>query len=503
MKQFLTRLVIISLLLIGIGLLYLTNQGVLSFRKPYIFRLSKTLTPGQQVVAFKHVNLVPMDQKRVVEDQTVIVREGRIEAIGNSDQISIPDNAQVIEGQGQYLMPGLVDMHVHVESENDLLLFVANGVTSVRNMWGNTGKKLQVGLPDQLVLQQQISAGELLGPTIYTTGPVMEGEPAFHPLAEIFPSPEAAAQSVTWQKNQGYDFIKVYDHLSPAAYQAIIKTAEENDLPVVGHVPFAVGLDDVLAGGQITIEHMSGYIDPDSVEWIIPENQLQEYAEMTRDAGVWNCVTLSEYPKSKETSAGFEQLQNQPGMIYVSPGTRMLSPFFYLMAAQSHTYPGEDYPQRIAALNRRMVAALHDAGAGILLGTDAAQAYHLPGFAVHEELALLVGAGLSPYEALAAGTRHAAEAMGKTEEFGTGAVGRRADLILVKANPLADVSHLQQRAGVMVRGRWFTEAQLQKMLSDLADSYRPTWIERLWSLGIIGTTTVLVLRNLYLLSEKT
>jgi imidazolonepropionase-like amidohydrolase len=314
-------------------------------------------------------------------------------------------------------------------------------------------------------------------------------------LAEVFDSPEGARESVNWQVNQGYDFIKVYDHLSPETYQAIIETAREKDIPVFGHVPFAIGLDDVLASGQATIEHMTGYIDPDAVEFLIPEDKLDEYAKKTREASVWNCVTLSEYPKSKENPEGFERLQNQPGMIYVSPGTRMFSPFLYLMASKAHTYEGADYPERIAELNRRMVAALHEAGAGILLGTDAAQAYHIPGFSIHEELAYLVEAGLSPYEALETGTRNAALAMGKSDEFGTIEMGKRADLILLEANPLEDVGNVKKRDGVMLRGRWLTEDQLQSMLDGLVQSYKPNLFERIWPLGLIVLAIYLIVRK--------
>ena len=206
-------------------------------------------------------------------------------------------------------------------------------------------------------------------------------------------------------------------------------------------------------------------------------------------------MTLSEYPKSKETPAGFQRLQNQPGMLYVSPGVRLLSPFLYMMSARSHTYPGADYPQRIAALNRQMVSALHDAGAGILLGTDAAQAYHLPGFSIHEELAMLVEAGLSPYEAIEAGTRNAAVAMGKQAEFGIIEVGKRADLILLDKNPLTDVRNLRERSGVMLRGRWLAEEQLQSMLTSLAESYQPNLLERLWPLSLIGLVIYLIFRK--------
>lgn len=495
MKRFTSILLIGLLFTSGLGLLYLTNTGILSIGKTYIRKLSAEIGPADTTVVFVDVNVIPMDRERVLYSQTVIVHEGIIETIGDSAQIVVPAGALVIDGKDKYLMPGLSDMHVHIQYENDLLLFVANGVTSVRNMWGNTGRMLLLGRPDQLELRRGIEDGRLFGPTIYTTGPVMEGKPSFHPMAEIFNSPQDAAQSVAWQKNQGYDFIKVYDHLSPEVYEAILKTARENELQVIGHVPFAVGLDNVLASGQQTIEHLTGYIDPDAVEFIIPEEQLDEYALKTSEAGVWNCVTLSEYPKTKETPEGFQQLQNQPGMIYVSPGTRLFSPFLYMMSARSHTYTDADYPQRIAALNQRMVRALHEAGVGILLGTDAAQAYHLPGFSVHEELELLVAAGLSPYEAIEAGTSNAAEAMGKQAEFGTVEVGKRADLILLERNPLTDVSHLHERSGVMLRGRWQTEEQLQSMLDSLVESYQPNPLERLWPLSLIFLAAYLIVRK--------
>jgi len=487
---------LIGLLLVtGLVLLILTNLGILSFRKPFIRQLSDDLPAFQSAVAFVNVDLVPMDSERVLKNQTVIVRDGMINVIGNSEQVRVPDDALVVDGQGKYLMPGLVDMHVHIQDENDLLLLVANGVTSVRNMWGNTNKMLKLGFPDQLALRNRIGQGKLFGPMIYIAGPVMEGSPSFHPLAEVFDTPAAARESVKWQVSQGYDFIKVYDHLSPETYQAIIETAREKDIPVVGHVPFAVGLDKVLTSGQVTIEHLTGYIDPDAVEFLIPEDRMDEYAMKTRDAGVWNCVTLSEYPKSKETPEGFKRLQNQPGMAYVSPGTRMFSPFLYMMAAKSHTYEEADYPERIADVNLKMVMALHKAGAGILLGTDAAQSYHIPGFAIHEELVDLTKAGLSPYEALEAGTRNAAFVLGKSDEFGTVEVDKRADLILLDGNPFDDVSNVQKRSGVMVRGRWLTNEELQSMLDDLVRSYNPKPIERLWPFVLIGLAAFLFVRR--------
>jgi hypothetical protein len=179
MKANLTKFFSGLLLVLCFGLFALTNTGILSFEKPYIYRFSRELPVQDSLVAFVHVNVIPMDSERVMENQTVLVRDGWIERIGHSDRMEVPREASVIDGRGKYLMPGLVDMHVHIENPDDLLLFVANGVTSVRNMWGNTDKKLQFGFPDQLELRQQIEVGELFGPRIYTAGPILEGSRRF------------------------------------------------------------------------------------------------------------------------------------------------------------------------------------------------------------------------------------------------------------------------------------------------------------------------------------
>ena len=170
---------VLSTLMIITGLvaLALTNSGLWSLDGAYLQRYSESLPEPDTVTAFVDVTVLPMDGERALEDQTVLVRDGVIASIGSRDEVRVPPGAQVIDGRGKYLMPGLVDMHVHVMYDNDLLLFAANGVTRVRNMWGMTGMKLSLGFPDQLVLREAIAAGELFGPAIYTTGPVMEGEP--------------------------------------------------------------------------------------------------------------------------------------------------------------------------------------------------------------------------------------------------------------------------------------------------------------------------------------
>jgi imidazolonepropionase-like amidohydrolase len=473
------------LTLAGLGLLALTNTGLLSFRAPFVREFSARLAQPAPVFVFENVNVIAMDAERVLTDQTVVVREGRIAEVGPRGAVTAPEGAPVIDGVGRYLMPGLADMHVHVQDENELLLFVAAGVTTVRNLWGNTGLNLALGLPDQLQLRAEIAAGKLLGPTLLTSGPIMEGEPPASPLLPVFRTPEEAARSVAWQKAQGYDFVKVYDNLTPEVYAAILQAAREHGLPVVGHAPRQVGLAGVLAGGQVTIEHLTGYVDPDTAQRLIPEDELDAAAERTRVAGVWNCATLVVYPRLIPGDR-LEELERQTGMEYISPRQRLTWRFFVAQMQPPPLPPGEVYADRITALHSRGLRALRDAGARILLGTDTDNPYLVPGFSAHEELALLVAAGYTPYEALQAGTRHAAEALGQLDEFGTLAAGQRADVILLARNPLEDVAHAREIEGVMVRGRWLPRADLDAMLAGLAASHTPTLPDRLWPLALIA-----------------
>jgi imidazolonepropionase-like amidohydrolase len=502
MKKYLFTGAGVALSITSLALLYLTNSGLLSLKKPYVEQLSRKLTGDHIPVAFLNVNVVPMDGERTLENQTVIIQDGLIQTIGDYGTVAAPPDARLIEAAGLYLMPGLVDMHVHIKEENELLLFVANGVTAVRDMWGTTGVQLRMGFPDQLDLRDRINQGRLLGPTIYAAGPIMEGDPPTMPLMPVFRTPEEARESVAWQKAQGYEFVKVYDNLTPETYAAILMAARDQDLPVVGHVPRQVGLDAVLAGSQRTIEHLSGYIDPEAAAFIIPEDQLHHYAVLTRQAGVWNIPTIALFQKIGPGS-DIEKLGNQPGMEYVSPFMRALWPLFAGQMSQSLAYEGPDYPGRIDEIYKQMTRALHENGAGILLGTDTDNPYLAPGFSLHEELGHLVEAGLSPYEALAAGTRNAALALGRLDEFGAIEPGKRADLLLLAANPLDDVANANLRVGVMLRGRWLPESELQIILAGLKESYKPSLFDRLWPAGPLLLGLLISARRLLRCKEWT
>ncbi|MCP5093954.1 MAG: amidohydrolase family protein, partial [Chloroflexi bacterium] len=190
---------------------------------------------------------------------------------------------------------------------------------------------------------------------------------------------------------------------------------------------------------------------------------------------------------------GIRQLESRPELQLVPPNIRLLWPLFVQQLRKGLTYEGDDYPERIAALNSRMVQTLNDANADIILGTDTDNPYLIPGLSALEELELLVEAGLTPYQALAAGTSNAAAALGHPGEFGIVAVGARADLLLLNQNPLKSISHVYDRAGVMINGRWLPEAELHQMRAELVESYESEWIDWVWAVLVMGTAVVMII----------
>jgi imidazolonepropionase-like amidohydrolase len=430
------------------------------------------------ITAFVNVTVIPMDSEQVLEDHTVLVRGGLIESVQPSGKIKVPKGTRVIDGAGKYLMPGLADMHVHMWSEGDFVLFLANGVTTVRNMWGS---------PQHLQWKRQIAAGELLAPSIITAGPLMDGPPPIWDGSYLIKTPDEARKAVAEQKKAGYDFIKVYNQLSLEAYDAIIEAAREHDIPVAGHVPYAVGPEHVIESRQDSIEHLEGYrelleADDSPVRgefsqanklrrWnYIDREKIPAAVEATREAGTWNCVTIVVYQLLCTPEEAMERMK-WPEMKYVDPLTK--ASWDPTQDFRLNDLTTEDFNNVSKAIGilTELTGELHKGGARILLGTDTPNPFVVPGFSIHTELQHLVAAGLTPYEAIRAGTHDAAEFAGQLDTWGIIATGRRADLLLLEANPLDDVANAAKRAGIMLRGQWFTEEELHGMLEDLAASY--------------------------------
>jgi cytosine/adenosine deaminase-related metal-dependent hydrolase len=432
-----------------------------------------SLAQGPPVV-FVNVTMIAMDGERTSPHQTIVTRAGAIVEAGPVNTVKVPTGSQVIDGRGRYLIPGLVDMHAHflrppnLGEKQDLdferylqynelfaLLHIANGVTSIRNMYGH---------PEIDRLSVRIQRGELPGPTVYSTGPITDGEPPSIVGARVVTNPEQAAAAVRDDKARGYVGIKPYSRLTLESYRAIVQSAATENLPVMGHLPFAVPLEEAIHSRQASIEHadsFSGDLQPNPADADKKtDTELYTEADMTkmahfaiemRDAGVWTCPTVvvyqMEWPKDR-VSAGMQYVPDEIKNAY----RKHYETFTFAPASIEIAY------------GLSIIRSLHAAGAGLLAGSDAFKPNAVPGFALHEELNYFVQAGLTPYEALRAATSDPARFLGREKEFGTIQVGRRADLILLSADPLDDINNLAKQIGVMVRGRWFTQANLARRL---------------------------------------
>ena len=427
--------------------------------------------------AFVGVNVIPMDSERVLENQVVVVADGRIVAIGSSDEIDPADGVDVVEATGQYLIPGLTEMHGHLpnaqasetDTQNLLFLYVANGVTTVRGMQGH---------PSQFELRDRIDRGVIAGPQLFLGSVAISGRRVS--------APEQAAQLVREYQMQGYDLIKTLEGLSLETYDALARTAQEVGIPFGGHVPDEVGLRHALASGQVSIDHLDNFVealvpkDKQADEWPgiggegafvdrIDDARLPEVIAATVDAGAWVVPTMVLWETGiLGTRPATAVLAERPEVQYMPPETveRWTRAVEDVLASSD-----VETARRLAALRRTILSALYEAGANIVLGTDSPQTFSVPGFSVHREMQLYVEIGMAPHDVLAIGTRNPAEYFGASEEFGTVAVGHRADLVLLTANPLDDIANVQRRAGVMVNGRWLPEAEIQKRLEAIAVLY--------------------------------
>lgn len=430
--------------LIGAGLLTVTSAAAIS---------------GQEVTAFVGVNVVPMDRERVLEGWTVVVRDGRIEAMGPAAEVPVPAGAVRIDGAGRYLMPGLAEMHAHVpgasateaQMEELMFLYVANGVTTIRGM---------LGAPNQLALRAALERGELLGPTLFVGAPSLNGNSA--------PDAATAERLVREHHAAGYDFLKLHPGLSRESYDRIVAVAREVGTTWAGHVSEGVGIDHALATRQSTIDHLDGYL-PAALE----PGRMEALAAATREAGTWNVPTMYLWESFLSTE-GAERWLALPEMRYASPAQREAwrRQKAGIEAQQAQAGLTEEARRTEVEGRRRMLKALADAGARLLMGTDSPQLFNVPGFALHREMEVMAAAGLTPYQVLESGTRnvglYAAEDLGLDGAFGTVAPGMRADLVLLEANPLADLRNVARRAGVMVRGRWVPEAEIRARLDEIA-----------------------------------
>ncbi len=414
-------------------------------------------------IAFVRVNVVPMNSNTVQPDMTVLIRDGKIKAIGRYGKIPIPAGAQKVDARGKYLLPGLGDMHTHFSGNEPidralLNLHLVNGVTNVLSLGGSS---------EILKLREAISSGRISGPNFYTAGPSADD-------ANL--TRESGIRLVDEHKRLGYDVVKTYNRLSLEGYRGIMLRAKQINMPVVGHVVRAVGLEGTLGSGQHGIVHLEEYLytytpfrisKTEQIPFeVLNPASIPYLAQATAKAGVWVTPTLVTFEWVLAQTENSEAAISRQEARYIPQGL-----FQGLWDPKVNKYgrPLEQLGNVKAAMEfqRRMVKPFHDAGVKLLLGTDAPIPAVVPGFGAHEELLNFVEAGLTPFQALETATVNPARYLGREKEFGTIEIGKRADLILLEANPLEDIKNTKKLAGVIVRGRWFSKSDLGQMLSDL------------------------------------
>ena len=429
--------------------------------------------------AFTGVTVLPMTDVPPQRDQTVLVRDGSIAAIAPSASYKLPPDAIAIDGRGKFLMPGLCDMHIHMffprepdlteaetlrRSREYLYLFLCRGVTTVRNM---------AGVPLHLRMRAEVADGTTLGPRIFTSGPILETRFTHKMLIGIgkeVRTPAEARAEVLANHRDGYDFIKVYNDIDADIYDTIIATSREVGLKVIGHVAFVKGLTGALAAKQDSIEHLRSYDFAADTRASPPGKRFEgwlhttparmaEMAERTAAAGVWNVPTLvTESGIGADGDAPVPQdLSGLPGWIDRQLRADNMASVF---TNEQRTAIKAGAPMRQA-----FVAALDRAGANLMTGTDTPVLRLVPGRSLLREIELFVEGGVPTLHALQHATIRAAEFLGIEATTGTVQVGKRADLLLLDGDPLADIAALRRQAGVMVAGTWLPTETLQATLA--------------------------------------
>jgi len=397
-------------------------------------------------VLFKDVNVIPMDEEKTLENVDVLVEDGKISRIGQGVP---PEGAEVIKCDGKYLIPGLCEMHMHLMSKGDLDLYLPNGVTTIRNMWG---------APEFNEWRDQIKAGELTGPTIYNCGQILDGDPPVRPADKYnvtLKTPDEGTREVFRLKDEGYDFIKVYTNLPLDIYDAVAEASKECEMRFIGHVPPTVGFEHVVDAGQHSVEHIA-YVTMEDVE-------------IAASSGIWICPTVivQNMMTSLHIDSNAGDLLEDDRLRYLAGETR---------AGWQMAYDGKEEMAEIEAFQaflkkssydkaKPVVRAAYEAGCRFVLGTDTGNPFIYPGFAVHDELVLMVDCGMTAYDALKSATSNPAECLEILDSTGTVQEGKTADLVLLEANPLENIEHTRRIAGVMKGGQWFGGRTIEGMLT--------------------------------------
>jgi len=458
------------------------SRGILVFFLAIIsssFTLEKEKT--KNTIVFTHVNVIPMDSERVIEDCSVLIEDGVIQEIQSSSSYKVPEYANEIDARGKYLIPALSDMHVHLEGqawnimyppgsgysekeiayEDLLFIYVAHGITTIEVM---------SAFPEHIAIRERVKNKELIGPRMVLARMIDGAGKAWPPpISTWINNEEEARQAVIEAHKQGYDRMKVYSFLDEASHKTILSTARELNMPVDGHIPLSVGVEGILAEGQHMIAHSEEVLNFASD--FSPE-QIDYYSNLIAESNTWltstlvtshNLIRLLDYP---------EQELSKPGMEYLHPQGMDITSYIYenLYAPIPETHR-EHIRNGFKSFQVPFTGEFHRKGGKLLSGSDALIAATLPGSSLHLELEELVEAGLSPYESLRVSTTNSHLFLEEINLAGTIEPGKTANLVLLEENPLDDISHTRSIAGVMTQGRWIPKTQIDKRMEQIKESY--------------------------------
>jgi imidazolonepropionase-like amidohydrolase len=438
--------------------------------------------PGPACTAFVDVGVVDTAAPIVQLHRTVVVRGERIEGVYPATHV-VPPRCLRIAGRDRFLIPGLTDSHVHFfgysrGGEGDpltegaiLRMLVANGVTTAVVMEGSSAI---------LHLRTELKAGHVTGPTLYSTGPLIQApDTGAPPGRRTFETPEDVRREVQEERRLGYDFVKVHGAMPAETYAALTATARREGLPVVGHIPDNLGVDVALDGGQKMVTHVESYLQtyfefnrPLPTEPAEIDAMVREVAAKTAKAGVYVQPTLAVFRQIISQVADADALLERPEMrLMPQAAIRDWLPDRnkYL---QHWSYANLDHFKAQYRVMQHLVRGLRDAGVPLLVGTDDMVPMQLPGLAMRDEMEQMQEAGLTPFEVLQAATATSARFLGRENHTGAVRAGYDADLVLLDADPLESVSNVFRQAGVMLHGRWLDEAGLQRALWEAAAAPR-------------------------------
>ena len=435
-----------------------------------------------RTIAFLHTAVVPMDRERVLRDHTVVITDGRIVALGPTAAVTVPPDAHRIDGTGRYLLPALCDMHVHLLGdawkamlrpeaqaaskdlpfEDFLFPYVANGVTTLQALSAT---------PEEVALRKRIERGELIGPRLILARMIDGPDKAWPPpLSTWVASPAEARQAVRQAKAEGYDKIKVYSFLDRESYDAIVSTARELQMDVIGHIPMSLSLEYVVGAGQKLIAHSEELAKHTRRDYR-PE-RIDDFANTMAKRGVAMIPTLVTTRAILGLFDDPDRIMNPPEAAYYRHPMQMgvwsfvAENLYKPIPTEARNKLREDFEK----FQRPLSKAFHDKGGRLIAGSDTVLPGLVPGFALHGELRELVEIGLTPFQALRTSTTSPFEYLGEADRAGTIQVGKQTDLLLLNDNPLQDVTAASKIAGVLMRGRWIGAEEIHKRMQGIAAS---------------------------------